>query len=119
MYMRIKRPTLRTLKRLAVLVVATATALWVVLAFFNPYSAPKPPAMRMILLMALVWLSYLIFLRRQWIPMLYVVSVLTLVPIGLYLLMTPGTFQAIGWLSIALILITAAIHAEVRAQRSL
>ena len=77
--------------------------LWFIMWFNNPYSTEKPaeiittPGIYMVLLC----LVGMVISRRKMPVLMALVSVLSFLPIGWYLLGTPGIFNLIGWLNIA------------------
>jgi hypothetical protein len=92
----------------------SATAcLWIIYFFFNPYAQPSfiPPH-----LIALFTVSVLgIFFCYAFSPILLIIlSAISLLPIGLYLIATIGLFSLIGVLNLAnLVYAIAALQEEI------
>jgi hypothetical protein len=79
---------------LGILTSLGALVLYVVLAFFNPYSPgglTLPVSLMMLVAIAGAAAAY--FMRPYWMLVLFAIS---FVPIGLYMLGTPGIFRLIG-----------------------
>lgn len=76
-------------------------ALWAVFLFRNPYASPTGEATHLIGYTMMVGgaMAAAAAARGAYLGM-YLLFFVMFVPVGLYLLMTPGVFSAIGWLQL-------------------
>jgi len=91
-----------------------ASALWIELVFANPYDGgpPSPESLAVALAMSGLGATGAVaalFHRPQ---LLAVVACISLVPLGIYLGMTPGRFRWIGAADLAMLLAAALLHAS-------
>lgn len=81
-------------RSLGILASLGAFILYIILAFFNPYNPSGltlPIFLMMLVAIASAAVAY--FMRPYWVLVLFAVS---FIPIGLYMLGTPGLFRLIG-----------------------
>lgn len=82
-------------------------SLWVVFLWFNPYARSYQPASHLIAFaMVSLWLLCAIFAVQRRFRWQLVLSVVAFVPIGFYLLLTPGIFSWIGLLNLVYLGVT-------------
>lgn len=90
----------------ALLASAGLLVLWWALVFRNPYGRQGATAQSDIVpgVMALTAGVGILAALRDWPRLLVAASVVSLVPVGLYLLGTPGIFKPIGYLGLLLLI---------------
>lgn len=102
---------LRISRAVAVAAALGCIALWSTFVWFNPYAPSYHPASRLIaFFMILLWAVAILLLSRDLFRWAYVAFVVAFVPIGLYLLATPGVFLWIGVLTLVFLFATATLH---------
>ena len=100
-----------------VVAAAAAAILWVVFLFHNPYSAPAEG--RILLFGSLMLLASALSAVAAALGAhlaMYLLFVLSFLPVGFYVMLGPGIFQAIGWLNLAYLASAALVHRRVRAR---
>lgn len=107
-------------KAIAVLAALGCIALWMVFLWFNPYAPSYEPASRLIAsLMIVLWAVAAVVVIRHMFVWAYAAVGVAFLPIGLYLLATPGVFSSIGVLTLVYLIATATLHRlSSRRQRS-
>lgn len=104
----------------AVLAAIGCLCLWAVFLWYNPYRPPDGPAARLIgSVMIAAWIVGLVATWRQWLGGALAVFVVAFLPVGLYLLGTPGLFAWIGILTLLYLAATLVWHRSRSRRRAL
>src|SRR5687768_3478478 len=85
-----------------VLAASAATSLWLIFLFRNPYAPPAEG--RVLLFGSLMILACTVSALAAALGAhlaMYLLFLLTFLPVGFYVMLGPGIFQAIGWLNLA------------------
>src|SRR5205823_2487466 len=94
-----------------VLVSGAAVAVWIAFLFRNPYAAPAEG--RVLLFGGLMILASLLAGAAAAFGAhlaMYLLFVLSFFPVGLYVMLGPGVFQAVGWLNLAYLACAVLVH---------
>jgi hypothetical protein len=101
----------RVSEAVAALAALGCIALWITFLWFNPYAPSYQPASHLIaLLMVVLWAIAILLVLRQRFRWAYAAFVVAFVPVGLYLLATPGIFSWIGVLTLVYLAATVVLH---------
>ena len=102
-------------RALGTLAALGAGVLWAIFLFRNPYaSAAEGPTLLFGRLMILASLIGLVAAARGAHLAMYLLFVVSFVPVGFYVMLGPGIFQAIGWLNLAYLAAAWMVHRGVQ-----
>jgi len=96
---------------LGVLAALSLAALWAVFLFRNPYAASDADATRLVgyTMIAGAAIAAAAAARGAYVAM-YLLFFVMFVPVGFYVLLTPGMFSAIGWIEIGYLAAAILVH---------